>query len=48
MNDKQIDIIEEALLRQPVLQMKDRSLRRLAAILSLHGSEVTASQLKNW
>ncbi|MFS7994394.1 putative transcription factor homeobox-WOX family [Helianthus anomalus] len=48
LNDKQIQIIEEALLDHPVMPMSDCTLQRWAAELSLHGSEVTKYQLRNW
>ncbi|KAF5447022.1 hypothetical protein F2P56_032607 [Juglans regia] len=48
MNDKQIILIERALLDEPDMQRNAVSIQTWAEKLSLHGSEVTASQLKNW
>ncbi|KAG2673576.1 hypothetical protein I3760_13G098800 [Carya illinoinensis] len=48
MNDKQITLIERALLDEPDMQRNATSIQTWAEKLSLHGSEVTASQLKNW
>ncbi|GMH31007.1 hypothetical protein Nepgr_032850 [Nepenthes gracilis] len=48
MNDKQVSIIERALLEEPDMQKNATSLQSWAERLSFHGSEVTSSQLKNW
>ncbi|XP_061373197.1 nodulin homeobox-like isoform X2 [Gastrolobium bilobum] len=48
MNDKQVKLIERALLDEPDMQRNAASLQSWADKLSLHGSEVTSSQLKNW
>lgn len=48
MNDKQVAVIEKALIDEPDMQRKAASIQSWADKLSLHGSEVTASQLKNW
>ncbi|KAI4357988.1 hypothetical protein L6164_001899 [Bauhinia variegata] len=48
MNDKQISLIERALLDEPDMQRNATSLQSWADKLSLHGSEVISSQLKNW
>ncbi|GAB2275101.1 hypothetical protein Dimus_009866 [Dionaea muscipula] len=48
MNDKQVSLIEKALLEEPDLQKNTASLQSWAEKLSLHGSEVTPSQIKNW
>ncbi|KAK7262414.1 hypothetical protein RJT34_29987 [Clitoria ternatea] len=48
MNDKQVKLIERALLDEPDMQRNAPSLQSWADKLSLHGSEVTPSQLKNW
>ncbi|KAF7805508.1 nodulin homeobox isoform X2 [Senna tora] len=48
MNDKQVALIERALLDEPEMQRNAASLQLWADKLSLHGSEVTSSQLKNW
>ncbi|XP_031100521.1 nodulin homeobox isoform X2 [Ipomoea triloba] len=48
MNDKQITIIEKALIVEPDMQRNKASLEFWADELSVHGSEVTRSQLKNW
>ncbi|XP_027345575.1 nodulin homeobox-like isoform X2 [Abrus precatorius] len=48
MNDKQVKLIERALLNEPDMQRNAASLQSWADKLSLHGSEVTSSQLKNW
>ncbi|KAI3668223.1 hypothetical protein L6452_43300 [Arctium lappa] len=48
MNDVQITIIENALRDEPDMQRKAASIQFWADKLSLHGSEVTSSQLKNW
>ncbi|GMP91193.1 hypothetical protein CsSME_00041992 [Camellia sinensis var. sinensis] len=48
MNDEQIAVIERALLDEPDMQRNFTSVQSWADKLSLHGSEVTTSQLKNW
>ncbi|XP_020099853.1 nodulin homeobox isoform X6 [Ananas comosus] len=48
MNDKQISAIEEALLEEPEMQRNAALLQSWADKLSSQGSEITASQLKNW
>ncbi|KAK7852782.1 nodulin homeobox [Quercus suber] len=48
MNDKQVMLIERALLDEPDMQRNAASIQSWADKLSLHGSEVTPSQLKNW
>ncbi|KAL6968399.1 hypothetical protein U1Q18_034199 [Sarracenia purpurea var. burkii] len=48
MNDKQISLIERALLEEPDMQRNSASIQSWAEKLSVHGSEVTTSQLKNW
>ncbi|CAL0329122.1 unnamed protein product [Lupinus luteus] len=48
MNDEQVTLIERAILDEPDMQRNTASLQSWAAELSLHGSEVTSSQLKNW
>ncbi|KAJ4727569.1 nodulin homeobox-like [Melia azedarach] len=48
MNDKQMSLIERALLDEPDMQRNTSSIRLWADRLSHHGSEVTSSQLKNW
>ncbi|XP_059295475.1 nodulin homeobox isoform X2 [Lycium ferocissimum] len=48
MNDKQISLIENALVNEPDMQRKKALLEYWAEELSVHGSEVTKSQLKNW
>ncbi|KAI3449564.1 hypothetical protein Pfo_006229 [Paulownia fortunei] len=48
MNDKQIALIESALLDEPDMHRNSTSLRSWADKLSLHGAEVTTSRLKNW
>ncbi|KAB1203021.1 hypothetical protein CJ030_MR8G017923 [Morella rubra] len=48
MNDKQISMIERALLDEPDMQRHAASLQSWAHILSIHGSKVTSAQLKNW
>ncbi|XP_019197474.1 PREDICTED: nodulin homeobox isoform X2 [Ipomoea nil] len=48
MNDKQITIIEKALIVEPEMQRNKASLEFWADELSVHGSEVSRSQLKNW
>ncbi|XP_027927191.1 nodulin homeobox isoform X1 [Vigna unguiculata] len=48
MNDKQVMLIERALKDEPDMQRNAVSLQSWAEKLSVHGSEVTSSQLKNW
>ncbi|XP_031497375.1 nodulin homeobox isoform X1 [Nymphaea colorata] len=48
MNDKQINLIEKALIEEPDLQRNAVSLQSWTEKLSVHGSELTSSQLKNW
>ncbi|CAH9112507.1 unnamed protein product [Cuscuta europaea] len=48
MNDKQISIIEKAVVVEPEMQRNKSSLDFWANELSVHGSEVSRSQLKNW
>ncbi|CAN4093145.1 unnamed protein product [Withania somnifera] len=48
MNDKQIALIEKALIDEPDIQRNKALLDYWAEELSAHGSEVTKSQLKNW
>ncbi|KAG8389413.1 hypothetical protein BUALT_Bualt02G0226800 [Buddleja alternifolia] len=48
MNDKQIALIESALVDEPDMHRNITSLRLWADKLSLHGAEVTTSRLKNW
>ncbi|XP_057964013.1 nodulin homeobox [Malania oleifera] len=48
MNDKQMALIERALLDEPEMQKNAASIQSWADKLSVHGSEVTSSQLKNW
>ncbi|KAI5565301.1 hypothetical protein BDE02_14G115000 [Populus trichocarpa] len=48
MNDHQITLMEKALLDEPEMQRNAAALQSWADKLSLHGSEVTPSQLKNW
>lgn len=48
MNDKQILIIEKGVQEEPDMHKNVASLQSWADRLSLHGSEVTPSQLKNW
>ncbi|KAK9291768.1 hypothetical protein L1049_019718 [Liquidambar formosana] len=48
MNDKQMTLIERALLEEPDMQRNAASIQSWADKLSVHGSEVTSSQLKNW
>ncbi|KAL0459601.1 UNVERIFIED_CONTAM: Nodulin homeobox [Sesamum latifolium] len=48
MNDKQIALIESALVDEPDMHRNSTSLRMWADKLSLHGAEVTTSRLKNW
>ncbi|XP_057730372.1 nodulin homeobox-like [Arachis stenosperma] len=48
MNDKQVALIESALLDKPDMHRNAASLQSWAEKLCFHGSEVTPSQLKNW
>ncbi|XP_020541226.1 nodulin homeobox isoform X3 [Jatropha curcas] len=48
MNDYQMSLIEKALVDEPDMQRNSASIQRWADKLSIHGSEVTFSQLKNW
>ncbi|KNA22502.1 hypothetical protein SOVF_033670 [Spinacia oleracea] len=48
MNDKQISLIERGLQEEPDMHKNAASLQSWSDRLSLHGSEVTSSQLKNW
>uniref|UniRef100_A0A2P2LQ09 Homeobox domain-containing protein n=1 Tax=Rhizophora mucronata TaxID=61149 RepID=A0A2P2LQ09_RHIMU len=48
MNDYQMNLMEKALLDEPDMQRNAASLQSWADKLSVHGSEVTPSQLKNW
>ncbi|KAJ4955251.1 hypothetical protein NE237_012034 [Protea cynaroides] len=48
MNDRQITLIELALLDEPEMQRHPALLQTWADKLSVHGSELTPSQLKNW
>ncbi|XP_054793939.1 nodulin homeobox-like [Prosopis cineraria] len=48
MNDKQVMLIERALLDEPEMQRNAALLLSWAEKLSFHGSEVTPSQLKSW
>ncbi|XXG72328.1 hypothetical protein AAC387_Pa07g1456 [Persea americana] len=48
MNLKQIALIEKALLDEPEMQRNASLLQSWADKLSVHGSELTSSQLKNW
>ncbi|MCD9559493.1 hypothetical protein HAX54_017454 [Datura stramonium] len=48
MNEKQISLIEKALMDEPDMQRNKALLEYWAEELSAHGSEVTKSQLKNW
>ncbi|WCJ21437.1 sequence-specific DNA binding sequence-specific DNA binding transcription factors [Euphorbia peplus] len=48
MNDYQIALIEKALVDVPDMQRNSASIQSWADKLSLHGSEVTFAQLKNW
>ncbi|GLU23970.1 hypothetical protein SLE2022_399440 [Rubroshorea leprosula] len=48
MNDKQVTIMERALLDEPDMQRNTASIKSWADKLSRHGSEVTCSQLRNW
>ncbi|KAF7823558.1 nodulin homeobox isoform X1 [Senna tora] len=48
MNDDQVAIIERVIVDEPEMQRNAPLLLLWAEKLSLHGSEVTPSQLKNW
>ncbi|KAM0040563.1 putative nodulin homeobox protein [Helianthus debilis subsp. tardiflorus] len=48
MNHMQITMIEQALQNEADMQRKAASIRSWAEKLSLHGSELSSSQLKNW
>ncbi|GMY16535.1 nodulin homeobox-like isoform X2 [Fagus crenata] len=48
MNDKQMNMIEKALLDEPDMQRNSDSVQSWAYKISLHGSKVTSAQLKNW
>ncbi|XP_076889034.1 nodulin homeobox-like [Bidens hawaiensis] len=48
MNHTQISMIEQALQNEPDMQRKSASVQFWAVKISLHGSEISASQLKNW
>ncbi|XP_041990693.1 nodulin homeobox-like isoform X1 [Salvia splendens] len=48
MNDKQIALIESALIDEPDMHRNATALRLWADKLSIHGAEVTTSRLKNW
>ncbi|KAJ0758462.1 putative nodulin homeobox protein [Helianthus annuus] len=48
MNHMQITMIEQALQNEPDMQRKAASIQSWAEKLSLHGSEISSSQLKNW
>nr|WDA42952.1 nodulin homeobox [Fagopyrum tataricum] len=48
MNEKQISMIEQALLEEPDLQKNAPSLIAWAERLCSHGPDVTSSQIKNW
>ncbi|KAF3436366.1 hypothetical protein FNV43_RR23458 [Rhamnella rubrinervis] len=48
MNDKQVSLIERALVDEPEMQRNAALIQSWADKLSFHGSEVTSSQLKNW
>lgn len=48
MNHMQITMIEQALLNEPDMQRKAASIQLWAEKISLHGSEISSSQLKNW
>ncbi|KAL1542680.1 nodulin homeobox-like isoform X1 [Salvia divinorum] len=48
MNDKQIALIESALIDEPDMHRNAPALRLWADKLSIHGAEVTTSRLKNW
>ncbi|KAM3735405.1 hypothetical protein ACB098_10G086100 [Castanea mollissima] len=48
MNDRQMNMIERALLDEPDMQRNAASVQSWAHKISLHGSKVTSAQLKNW
>ncbi|KAK9161433.1 hypothetical protein Syun_007774 [Stephania yunnanensis] len=48
MNDRQITLMERALLDEPEMHRNAALLQSWADKLSNHGSELTSSQLKNW
>ncbi|XP_022156265.1 nodulin homeobox isoform X2 [Momordica charantia] len=48
MNEKQVTVIEKALLDEPEMQRFSASIQFWADQLISYGSEVTPSQLKNW
>ncbi|KAI7757820.1 hypothetical protein M8C21_027179 [Ambrosia artemisiifolia] len=48
MNHTQITMMEQALQNEPDMQRKAALMQLWAEKLSLHGSEISASQLKNW
>ncbi|KAM7278809.1 hypothetical protein ACFE04_005943 [Oxalis oulophora] len=48
MNDKQVSLIEGALVDEPEMQRNTALIKIWADRLTLHGSEVTTSQLRNW
>ncbi|KAG6645122.1 hypothetical protein I3843_08G097700 [Carya illinoinensis] len=48
MNDKQMAMIERALLDEPDMQRNAASIQSWAHKISVHGSKVTSAQLKNW
>ncbi|MFS8025995.1 putative nodulin homeobox protein [Helianthus anomalus] len=48
MNHMQITMIEQALQNEPDMQRKVASIQSWAEKLSLHVSEISSSQLKNW
>ncbi|RZC53345.1 hypothetical protein C5167_012196 [Papaver somniferum] len=48
MNEKQIALIESALVGEPEMQRNAPMLQSLSDKLSALGSEITSSQLKNW
>ncbi|KAH0461354.1 hypothetical protein IEQ34_008929 [Dendrobium chrysotoxum] len=48
MNERQISLIENALLGEPEMQRNAAMLQSWAEKLCSQGSEITASQLKNW
>ncbi|KAI3979977.1 hypothetical protein MKX01_042631 [Papaver californicum] len=48
MNEKQVALIESALVGEPEMQRNAPMLQSLSDKLSAYGSEITSSQLKNW
>lgn len=48
MNDRQISLIESAIVDEPDMHRNSALLQLWAEKLSLHGAEVTTSRLKNW